>query len=163
MAITVEDGTGIADAESYVSVATFQTWATKRGYTLPAGTSDIEALLRKAVDFIERKTFIGEIEFSDQGLSFPRLITDIYGVAVSTNVPAKLKTAQMFLALESMNGPLTAAARANKYSATKIDQIYLKYANDAAKGSGDLYFPAIDELLSTWLVNGGAAIRTVRA
>ena len=52
-------------------------------------------------------------------------------------------------------------ARGSKYTATKIDQIYLKYA-DASDASGDLSFPAIDELLADWTV-GGVRIRTVRA
>ena len=162
MALVVEDGTGVANADSYVSVADFESWATKRGYLLPPAEADVESLLYKACDFIERKRFIGEVEFTSQGLSFPRLITDSEGVAVSTGVPAKLKTSQMLLAMESMNGPLTTAARAQKYTATKIDAIYLKYA-DASKGSGDLYFPAIEDLLADWLVAGGAVIRTVRA
>ena len=162
MALIVEDGTGVAGAESYVSVAEFQTWATNRGYLLPSGVPDVESLLRKATDFIERKRFIGTIEFTDQPLSFPRLVTNWEGIAVSTGIPAKLKTAQMLLAMESMNGALTAAARANKYIATKIDAIYLKYA-DTSKGSGDLYFPAIDDLLQDWLSSGGASIKTVRA
>lgn len=161
MALTVEDGTGVAGADSYVSAAAFQTWATDRGYSIPPTLADLEPLLRKGCDFIERKRFLGEIEFADQGLSFPRLITDVEGTAVSTGIPAKLKTAQMLLALESMNGPLTAAARANKYLATKIDQIYLKYA-DSYKGSGDISFPAIDDLLEEWEYYT-STIRTVRA
>jgi len=162
MALIVEDGTGVPGAESYVSAADFQTWATNRGYLLPSTVLDVESLLRKAADFIERKRFVGTIEFTDQPLAFPRLVTNSEGIAVSTGIPAKLKTSQMLLAMESMNGALTAAARANKYTATKIDAIYLKYA-DTSKGSGDLYFPAIEDLLRDWLSNSGMAIRTVRA
>ena len=162
MALLVEDGTGVVGAESYVSVLDFQTWASKRSYLLPAAEANVESLLRKGCDFIERKRFSGTAEFTDQPLSFPRLNTDFYGTAISTGIPGKLKTAQMLLAMESMNAPLTSAARRNKYSATKIDQIYLKY-NDASEGAGDLYFPAIEDLLADWLANGGAVIRTVRA
>lgn len=162
MALLVEDGTGVVGAESYVSVADFTTWATKRGYTLPSGEVNVEALLRKGADFIERKQFLGVVEFTDQGLAFPRLIEDAYGVATSTGIPKNLVTAQMMLAMESMNGPLTAAARANKYTATKIDAIYLKY-DRTANGSGDLFFPAIDDLLKPWLYNSGTSIVTVRA
>lgn len=161
MALKVEDGTGVAEAESYVSAYDFQTWAVNRGFSIPAESVDLETLLRKGCDFIERKKFLGTTEFADQGLSFPRLLTDSDGVAVSTGIPAKLKTAQMLLALESMNGPLTAAARANKYLATKIDQIYLKYA-DSYKGSGDISFPAIDDLLEEWEYYT-STLRTVRA
>lgn len=161
MALVVEDGTGIADAESYVSVSDFKTWAEKRSYVLPSADAEIESLLRKGCDFIERKSFVGEQEFATQTLAFPRLVEDVNFSEVSTGIPNKLKTAQMLLAMESMNGALTAAARGNKYTATKIDQIYLKYA-ESSKASGDLYFPAIDDLLAEWTINGGG-IRTVRA
>lgn len=162
MALVVEDGTGKADAESYVSVATFKSWATSRGYTLPAADADIEALLRKACDFIERKSFSGEPLVATQALAFPRNIMDEYGDYESTGIPAKLVAAQELLAMECMNGPLTAAARANKYTATKIDQIYLKYAN-ASAGSGDIYFPAIDDLLAAWCTGGRTKLTVVRA
>jgi len=161
MALIVEDGTGVADAESYVSVAALRSWATGRSYLLPTDDLEVESLLRKACDFIERKEFVGSTEFSDQGLSFPRLITDSEGIAVSTGIPTRLKTAQCLLAMESMNGALTAAARAQKYTATKIDQIYLKYAK-TSEGSGDIYFPAIDDLLNEWLVYK-TTIYTMRA
>ena len=162
MALVVEDGTGKADAESYVSVATFRAWAASRGYLLPTGDSDVEALLRKACDYIERKQFIGTPLVSTQALSFPRNILDEYGDYESTGVPRKLVTAQEMLALECMNGPLTAAARANKYTATKIDQIYLKYAK-SSEGSGDIYFPAIDDILAEWSASGRTKLVTVRA
>ena len=162
MALVVEDGTGKADAESYVSVATFRSWATSRGYLLPAADADVEALLRKACDFIERKSFSGTPLVATQALAFPRSVLDEYGDYESTGIPAKLVAAQELLAMECMNGPLTSAARANKYTATKIDQIYLKYA-DSSAGSGDIYFPAIDDLLAPWCSGGRAKLVTVRA
>lgn len=161
MALIVEDGTGVVDADSYVSVTAFRAWATGRGYLLPTDDVEVDSLLRKGCDFIERKEFVGTAEFTDQGLSFPRLVTDADGIAVSTGIPTRLKTAQMMLALESMNGALTAAARAQKYSATKIDQIYLKYAK-TADGAGDLVFPAVNDLLNEWLVYQ-TSIHTMRA
>lgn len=161
MTLVVEDGTGKADAESYVTVSAFKTWATNRGYVLPSADVEIESLLRKGCDFIERKLFVGEQEFAAQALAFPRLVEDVNFSEATTGIPNKLKTAQMLLAMESMNGALTAAARGSKYTATKIDQIYFKYANPS-NASGDLFFPAIDDLLAEWTINSGK-IRTVRA
>lgn len=162
MALVVEDGTGKVDAESYVSVATFKFWASSRGYLLPSTDAEVEALLRKACDFIERKQFIGEVLVLTQALAFPRNVLDEYGDYESTGIPRKLVAAQEMLAMECMNGPLTGAARANKYTATKIDQIYLKYAN-SSEGSGDIYFPAIDDLLAEWSAGGRTKLVTVRA
>jgi hypothetical protein len=54
MTLTVEDGTGKADAESYISVADADTYFTARNNATWAAlsTSDKEAALRKATDYM---------------------------------------------------------------------------------------------------------------
>ena len=51
MALTIEDGSGVAGANSYIDVAAARTYAAARGLTLPAADGDVEALLG---DFQER-------------------------------------------------------------------------------------------------------------
>lgn len=56
MTLVVEDGTGKANAESYVSVADFQTYATARGLDLSAAFGDISLLeqaLRRGTAYVE--------------------------------------------------------------------------------------------------------------
>ena len=89
MALVVEDGTGVAGATSYVSVADFKLYAAARGATVPATDSDCDVLLIKAMDALELKLYVGEPLTEAQGLSFPRKTLDEYGVAVSTGLPAK--------------------------------------------------------------------------
>lgn len=157
MALVVEDGTGIAGANTYLSVAELRAFAVDRGVTLPAQDSDVATLLVKACDYLELKSYIGVRASDSQGLSWPRLET------VYTGIPAKLKTAQSLLAIEAQNGDLSSAVRPNPYVQTKIDVVYIKYAstNDVASG---MRFYAVDSLLDGLLsVSGGRPLVTVRA
>lgn len=107
MAFTVEDGTGIAGANSYATVADADAYFTERGVTAWTGTDDAKkVLLIRATDYIELRfaaRFKGATEFPDapQGLSFPR--TGITGYA---GVPACLKKATFEYALRAIAGPL---------------------------------------------------------
>lgn len=161
MAFTVEDGTGVVDANSYVTVAELRTYAADRGITLPSADTSVEYLLVKAADHLETMRFIGSVETTDQGLKFPRLVTDPYGTATSTGVPAEIKKAQKMCAIEAQTGALDVAARTSKYKRTKIDQIYVEY-RDAFEVAFGFAFPAVDAVLEPWLLNNGRTI-TVRA
>lgn len=162
MALVVEDGTGVAGATSYVSVADFKLYAAARGATVPATDPDCEVLLIKAMDALEIKLYVGEPLTEAQGLSFPRQTLDEYGAEVSTGLPAKVVQAQCALAVEAQKGDLLVAARANKHKRTKIDQIYVEYQEATIVASG-LYFPQVDALLAPWLVQGSHLFSTVKA
>lgn len=157
MALLVETGLGVPGANSYVSVAELRAWATDRGLALSAVDSDVEALLVKAADYLELKSYIGTKSTDEQGLSWPRLETDYIGI------PSKLKQAQKLLALEAKNGDLTPAVRPGKYIQTKVDVLYIKYANDKDRSAG-LRFAAVDNLLTGLLSVGGMRpLTSVRA
>jgi len=52
MALIIEDGTLVANADSYVTLAVARAFAEKRGL-VPVATDALEADLIKAMDFIE--------------------------------------------------------------------------------------------------------------
>lgn len=68
--IIVEDGSIVANANSYVSVADLTTYGTDRGVTISAANP--EDLLIEAMDYIEALDFIGLQYTEDQALSWPR-------------------------------------------------------------------------------------------
>jgi hypothetical protein len=83
MALVVEDGTGLANAESYVSVANCVAYATARGGVFPG--TDVpgsEAALRRATAFIDntyRTRFTGYRTFRRaQALEWPRVGAYVY-------------------------------------------------------------------------------------
>ena len=107
----VEDGTGLPDADSYVSVAEFQAFAASRGHTVPTDEQACSVLLVKATDYLEgfSEQWIGRPLHGAQGLSWPRWA---YGVAAMAYrppeppvaVPVGIKRAQMLLALDLNSG-----------------------------------------------------------
>lgn len=78
MAFTVEDGTGIVDANAYIAVAAADSYFTDRGTVAAwtaATTQQKQAAIIKATDYIEARfgqRFLGLKLTTTQGLSFPR-------------------------------------------------------------------------------------------
>lgn len=99
MAFTVEDGTGVADANAYIDLDYANAYHAERGNSDWTGIDEArqQAIVR-ATDYVETRwgnNFRGTPEFPDtpQGLSFPRLyIYDRYGNAIE-GVPEILKRA----------------------------------------------------------------------
>jgi hypothetical protein len=96
MGFTVEDGTGVADANSYATVAAFRAYHADRGREAEDGDypdAVVEAALVRATDLIEQRwlgRFIGQSRLVEtQGLSWPRTYVYIDGVKI-TGLPVQL-------------------------------------------------------------------------
>jgi len=107
MTITVEDGSIVAGANSYVSLADAWDYAQARGVTLPTDDAEIEALIIRAMDYLESfdGRFKGDRVERDQPLSWPR-----DGVLIeawpwrSDEIPRQVLNAQLALIIEIQNG-----------------------------------------------------------
>lgn len=157
MTFTVEDGTVITGANSYVEVAYADTYHSDRGATSWAAltTQQKQTALIKATDYLEQQyagMWIGYAVEKLQPLSWPRTYADpdYYGVNdISGEVPALVKQATCILALESLTAELNPVqGRATKRE--KVDVIEVEYSDYAKLGSTR---PAIDGLLRK-LLNG---------
>jgi hypothetical protein len=112
MALVVEDGTGIATANSYVTAAEADTYFSDRGVADWNGATEAkEQALIRATDYVETRwnqKYKGKMEFPDtpQALGFPRLdLYDNQGTLVE-GVPANLKTAIFQYALRALSASL---------------------------------------------------------
>ena len=132
MSLVVEDGTGLANAESYSSVAEADAYHTAHdtGATwlnVSTTTSDKEAALRRATQYIEarwRRLWSGRRANQSQALAWPRLEVydaDEYAVESAT-VPQQVKDACSILAAAALDdGDLLAtldAGSGNKSEST---------------------------------------------
>lgn len=77
MAFTVEDGTGLADANAYISVAFADTYFLDRGNATWAAalTADKESAIVRSTDYLDKRfglKYKGVKESSAQGLEWPR-------------------------------------------------------------------------------------------
>jgi len=154
--IVVEDGSVVANANSYVTTAELEAFALARQYTLPVDSSDKNALIIKAADYTEafRKRFQGVKTTSAQPLQWPRVGVYVDGFAiVSTTIPNDLKFAQMQAAIEYNTTDMLPATGAN-IKREKVDVIEIEYQD----GDGSLTapsFPKVDQYLDALLKAGG--------
>jgi hypothetical protein len=111
MAFLVEDGTGLAAANSYLSVVNFKTFHNDRGSDFSAfGNSEIEKGLVKATDYIDRRYLYvgGRVNTRDQALEWPRSNgSDPDGnLIASDSLPFEITESCAELALRALNGIL---------------------------------------------------------
>lgn len=107
MALIIEDGSIVAGANSYVSLAEARAYATARNKPLPTDDTALEALLISAMDYLEaqRARFEGSKVSAEQELQYPREGVIIDGIELASNViPSILKQAQIRLAMEANAG-----------------------------------------------------------
>lgn len=168
MAFTVEDGTGVADANAYAAIAYVDTYHSDRGNTDWTGVDAVkQAAIIKATDYIDRRfVFKGVKEFTTNDLAFPRTYLYDRGGNLVEGIPAKLAMAvaeyarialsqELFqnpvidetglrrIALREKVGPIETET---KYAETNQIQILKPY-------------PVADRLLSEFILDAGRAIR----
>lgn len=153
MALTPEDGTGLANADSFVSVADADTYFGNHGS--PSAWSDLttaekESALRYATLWVDRRyAWPGEIRYPEtpQALSFP-LETgaeDMQGRELDP-VPQAVKDATCEAALAHVAGTLAEVRdRGGAIQSATVGPLSVTYASGAPRGRT---FPYIDALLS---------------
>ena len=106
MALIVENGTGVAGANSYATTDAHRAYAAARGVVLGID-ADIETKNALAIDYLEgkRNKFSGSKVNPLQALQYPRYGVSIDGYAMEqTYIPLELIKANSQLILEQQNG-----------------------------------------------------------
>ena len=83
MALVVETGAGLADADSFISLIGARAFAARYGITLPVDDTAAEVNLRQGCQYVvlQEKCFNGSRLTSTQALPWPRTgATNVYGV-----------------------------------------------------------------------------------
>lgn len=139
MALTIEDGSIIAGANSYVTLVEARAFASARGITLPAEDATAEILAIKAVDFLEaqRNHYEGAKLERDQPLQWPRQEAYLDGFEIyEDEIPDILKNAQCQLMMDVFSGlDLQPNGTGREVVREKIDVLETEYAQT---GSGVL-------------------------
>lgn len=165
MAIVIEDGTGVADANSYATRAELIAFAALRGVTIPdVDASDVHLI--KAMDYLETlaSRYVGTRTYETQLLSWPR--TDAFFRDIDypvDEIPTTLKKAQLQLAVYSFQGIDLAPAVHEKFVISEtVGPISTTYSQ-AVNTNSQPFFPLVDAWLSPLLTYGGAmALQLVR-
>lgn len=157
MALTVEDGTGLPNADSYLSVVAADGYHAAMGNTdwASAGTPGKEAALRRATQYLNtRYPWKGEPLTTTQALAWPR---------TSAQWPVRrLQDATAELALRAAEqGSLYADEGAAAVKSETVGPISVTYA-DAQRGQ--VKFTIVEDLLAGLIMGGNRmSLRVERA
>lgn len=167
MALTIEDGSGVANANSYATVIATKAFATARGFALATATDAVVELnLTLAKDYLEglRAEYQGTKTAKANALQFPRVGVEVDGFAVDADeIPDCLVQAQMRLACYAYdNGSkLTVQGDGRVIVEKRIEGVIDTKWADHGDSSPQPSFPEADALLAPLLqsaVFGGAGI-----
>lgn len=152
MPFTVEDGSGVEGANSYVSVADADAYFALRGAPAAwsaATTAAKEQALFLGTQYIEAHYLwsTGEVGSDDQGLGWPRTnAEDRHGRTIDSDVvPEVVKQATCEAASRAMAGTLL-ADETQKVVRQKVEgAVEVEYDRNADQGTR---YPLIDQLLA---------------
>ena len=164
MALIVEDGSGVAGANSYVSDSDYTAYAAQRNLTVGADATERESELIRAMDYIEkhRGRFKGYKTSPHQALQWPRSGVYIDGNLISSNViPQELKAAQMEAAVAvSADINLLPTGSYQNIQSQSIGDLSVSYFSGGSWSS--LQLDSVKASLNELLVNGGSCHRLIR-
>lgn len=165
MTLIVETGAGLANAESYISVANADARHSAFGNTAWTGTDAAkESALRRATAYMLQayRTRWKGTRFSEtQALDWPRYVPDLIdGWHVNTDVvPAEVANACADLAIKALAGTLNSDLERAivREKVGPLETEYSPYSPQAKR------YPAIDQALAPYLTGSSAMARLVRA
>lgn len=168
MALIVEDGTGLSNAESYCSIEFATTHLASRGKgDLWDAVDDQEAALRAATDYMVqsyRSRWKGTRRSSSQALDWPRynvVLSDVEGDPYldSDFVPQEVKQACAELALRASTTDLLADV-SRQTSSESVGEVSVSYFQGQ---SSQTQYEAIERSLRPYLRAGKGNIQIARA
>ena len=176
MAFTVENGTGVADANSYTTEEFANDYFLDRANAVWAAATKAakEAALIKATDYMElrfKDRWKGNLAPEATTLSFPRqYFYDRKGEQVNFEVdgiPTDIQKATAEYALRALSADLLPdpsvadSGQAIKRTFDKVGPIETEIEYDSGAARPDLIrpYPTADRLLTFWLAGTGGVIR----
>lgn len=122
MALVVEDGTGVAGANSFVTAEELIAYAALRGVAIEL--NEVDRLNAEAMDFIEAQCYWGNQVFPD-GLPFPRfgMVEGDELLNYVFTIPKAIKKAQSQLVLDAKRGIKLNTSASNDEAVLKSEKI----------------------------------------
>lgn len=165
MTLIVEDGTIVANANSYVSDDDYTTYSSARGYTIGADATTREQEILKAMDYIEsyRDQFKGLKVSADQPLQWPRYSVYLDGFQLDSNfIPTELKRAVMEAAILSRSTSLVPSGGVQNVQSESIGELSVSYYSGGSYQT--VQMKNVDQFLDCLLNIGGPGgkMRAVR-
>lgn len=162
--LTVEDGTGLSNADAYISTDDADTYHGDRnnGDWSELSTEQKEAAIRYATAWIDaRFTWRGTIKEDDQALGWPRENAKDDEGRTLTGVPKRVSNACAEIALAHTSNALNAVQGPRVTSESVEGAVSVTYA-DTAGNQGEEY-PLVEAMLRGLVIGHRNAIKVQRA
>lgn len=150
--LTVEDGSVVANANSYCDTDFIKHYCVTRGLELPSSDDVINKAAVLAMNYIESKKdqYQGHITDASQILSFPRKLLRVNGYEHDADsIPVVLKYAQAhatYLVCDDVD--LQPFVDGSFLSEAKLGPLAAKFSQNTVKDSnGENYFTPVDDYL----------------
>lgn len=164
MALVIEDGTGVAEANSYVTAEEIIEYAAARGVVILPGEA-VDILAIKSADYMSTLCYLGRIAYpGEQWLNFPRrcLVAGDEAEDAILEIPYAVKKGQLQLALDVFNGidlmpSRNAEPKLKKRKTGPIEREYF----EASDYTPDI--PFATAILAPVMCGQGFKLRTYRA
>lgn len=132
MALVIEDGSVVAGANSYITLAEYRAWANVRGITASDSDTVLERYILRAMDYFEQLQFIGNKANENQPLQWPRTEALIDGYyADATEIPVNVKTAMYEAVKVEADGYSELLNQERRTTREKIGDIEITYADNS--------------------------------
>ena len=134
MALTIEDGTIVEDADSFATVTECRQYASSRGLSLPTEDAEVEQLLVLAWDYLFsiEDRFQGYRWDEDQEGVFPRGDIYLFEKNIENTIPKILKKGQCQLAVDANSNTLQATGTGREVKKTKVGSLEKEYATNGS-------------------------------
>lgn len=164
MTLIVETGDGLANADSYISVADADARHAALGNSGWTGADAVkESALRRATEYLEQaysSRWKGTRLMRAQALSWPRYGVEADGYALpSSTVPAGIANVCADLALQALSGPLNPNLERGIVR-EKVGPLETEYDRNSPQATR---YRAVDMALAVFLKSSGATVPLVRA
>ena len=157
MPLTVEDGTGLATADSYASRAEADAYHAARGNAAwsAASTDARDAALRKATQYLDtRYRWVGNRSTLTQALEWPRYFVPRLGYPTGWPQP-RVVNACIELALRALSGDLLVDDEGRDVLSEQVGPISVTYGPTG----GGVRYPVADLLVSPLVLGGRSSVR----
>lgn len=157
MSLTVEDGTGLATADSYASRADADAYHAARGNAAwaAASTDARDAALRKATQYLDtRYRWVGNRSTLTQALEWPRYFVPRLGYPSGWPQP-RVVHACIELALRALSVDLLADDEGRDVLSEQVGPISVTYGPTG----GGVRYPVADLLVSPLILGGRNSVR----
>lgn len=170
--IIVEDGSNVANANSYLSAPDARAYAANRGVALSDDDDVIASQLIVGMDYLEAREcdFQGSRTYDDQALAWPRTGVVINCKAFADDaMPSQLKgaLAQLVMALESGIDIAPNSSSDDFITSAKVGPLSVSFVDPSKTSGGDLSpnLTAVNALLAPLFgtcETSGFSLQTVR-